>query len=811
MSIQIILLRLDPNTGRMYHKHPDGFAKGLVAPNIDYIFANSGETNERLRKANPDNLVNAFYTVGHHTGLGKAMPERTKLSYESQSILQFDLDHVDMNRAWDYLLLTAKILGVLPQSLILNSTGNGLHVIAHLKTPIRSSKYLEETKPNYNEVVYRINQALKDHGLPGNADPAVWDAPRILRLPNTINEKKGVRKEAVLLQYPGLLPLDLDIVKLSGLDLLQTAHILPAALKKSYPRPDFQEVMTQCEFMKELVTKPDAVHEPQFQLALGLFGAMSPGDKYLDAETERSPKELAEKIFNSAENSASLARGQFETKWEHGIRYGAPRCQTISNAWVGGCERCPHFGKINTPLALKSVDHISSSQDGYWVRNQKGGFKHPHYSDLAKIYSRDHSYVTCEPERIFTFDQTHYKLTGQLTLKAWLEKRIGFVEELKDQHCTEFVKKILRSNALSERSEMELFETGIRGKINCRNGIVDIVKGELLPASPTFGFKYALPYDYVAGQASEFFLDWLSEMMLDRTDLMDAVLDLMAYALWPDYDDHVFAYFIGEGRNGKSTLLHILQELVGRGNYSAISLSQLGGNRFAPANLEGKLVNLSEESSGSDLTFDQVNVIKDLSAGGEIQVEHKGEKPFILRNRAKLFFSANKPPRFHEQGKALRSRLLAVPFDFTIERPDSTVERKLLGEVPKIFSMLVTRTQENVSANGGRFLVARAGNTGATAQDKMLLAGNSVVEWGKNAIESSAVLSEDDYVRCNDAFSKYKTWCDENNFKSVNAISFGIFMTGGVLNPAFSRSKIRKIGGKPVRVYPRTQWKEQIL
>lgn len=807
--IQIVLLRKGVPGFRDGHNHPRGFPTGLSVENSDVLFTNLGHILERLAAHDPDNLKNVFYCVAHHSGYGGPVPSRTKETFEYQTILPFDIDYIDNNRQWDYLPIVANILGCSPQSLIFSSTGNGLHIISHLKAAIRSNKYLEETKPHYNEVVYRINAALKDAGLPGSADPSIYDAPRILRLPNTINDsaKKGV-KESKLLHYPGLVPLDLDIRKLSGLDEIAITNLSPAQIKKQYPKPDFQQVMSQCEFMKWFAEHPEQVHEPHFMAAVGILGTMSPGDKAHYEGEDRSAKDIAERIYNKASSSKSLGSGDFDRKYEHGIHYGAPKCSTISNVWPGGCEKCPHFNKITIPLQLKSEDHISSASNGYWVHGKNGPL-HPHYSDLAKVYRREQSFVTCEPDRIFTFKNTHYLLTGPLTVKNWLEKKVGYEDHIREAHRTEFIKKILVGGMVSIQEEANLFEQTIKGKLNCINGVIDIRASELIPHAPSMGFKYVLPYEYVSDQVSEFFLDWLAEVTQNRTELMDAILDMMAYCLWPSYDDHVFAYLIGEGRNGKSTLLHIIQELLGRQNYSAISLSQLGGNRFAPAALEGKLANLSEESSGADLGFDELNILKDLSAGGEIQVENKGEKGFMLRNQAKLIFSANKTPRFHESGRAIRSRLLVIPFDHTFEKPDPRVEDRLISEVPKIASMLVRRIQENVSQNGGKFKVYRGGQTVAEAQQKVLLSGNSVIEWARENLESSISLPDDKCVACKDTFEHYTQWCAKNNFKAVNSHNFGYVMLHGGLTTAVTESIVKKIGGKSVRVYPHTQWKDE--
>ena len=805
--IQILLLRPTSN-GSITHLHPHGFPTGLCVENSDILFRDLGTILEMLREKDPDNLRNVYYTEAHHSGTAGGMPSRTKLSYEYQTTLTFDLDHVDLNRAYDYLPVVAGILDCSPQRLVYINTGNGLHFKAHLKTPIRSSKYLDETRVNYSEVVYRINMALKELGLPGDADPSVWDAPRVFRLPNTINEKKGVSKEARLLCYPGLIPLDLDIIKLSGLDKLMGENIPPSVLKKSYPRPDFPEVASQCEFMKACGEKPELVHEPQFQMLLGLLGAMSPGDKMLYRGQELTAKEFAEAVFNQACNSASLARGDFDRKWEHGIRYGAPKCQTVSSQWIGGCEKCPHYQKINTPLRLKSEAHISSSETGYWVMGEKAP-KHPHYSDLVKVYRNQNSYLACEPERVFVFDQTHYKQLGTLTVNAWVDKTVGFGEYLREAHCVEFLKLILRSGATTLDQEKEFFDDSIRGKMNFSNGILDIRTGVLEPHSDKIGFRYCLPYAYDPDAVSGFFLDWLSSVMLNRTELMDALLDSMAYCLWPEFNNHIYTFFTGDGANGKGTLMGVIRELVGPKNCSAVSLSQLATNRFAGANLAGKLVNLCEEASGARVSFDEMNIIKDLSGGGTLMVEHKNQAPFELTNFTKLIFSANKPPTFSDQGHSIQRRMLVIPFDAKFEVEDPSVKTRLSSEVPAICSMLVKRIQENLKENG-QFLVSRGGAAGKEAQEKVLRAGSTVYDWGKEYLESSVEIPEDKYVTAKDVFAAYKLWCEENNERPMGATFFGRILCREVLLPA-SHSRVISVGGKNVRVYPRVRWKEVTL
>ena len=213
-------------------------------------------------------------------------------------------------------------------------------------------------------------------------------------------------------------------------------------------------------------------------------------------------------------------------------------------------------------------------------------------------------------------------------------------------------------------------------------------------------------------------------------------------------------------------------------------------------------------------TLDETNVLKALTSGAEIEVEKKGEQGFKLKNRAKMIFSANKTPRFHETGKAIRERLLVIPFDYAIESSDSNVGKRLIAEVPKICSFLVRRIRDNMAENGGRFVVSKGGVAAKEAQDKVLLAGNSVAEWAHAHLESGPHLSDDDYVLCSAVYTSYSDWCHRNNYRTYSLHSFGHYIGQGVLH-SVAKSKLRRMNfsteSKVGRVYPHTRWKEAIL
>jgi P4 family phage/plasmid primase-like protien len=758
---------------------------------------------------------NLFFTLAHHSGLKDARyPQRTTGSFDYQTILGFDVDKgPELAKFQEYRAVLATLLKCEPGNLIAVNSGNGLHFYVNLKHPIREASFFKEMRPYYLALLEKLNAELKKLGLPGEFDSKVFDPARVMRVPGTWNKKPGkpdVRSE--LLEHSDAW-VDVDLKVVSGLGDLERQNISPADVRRQYPRPDFPEVVKECRFFRWAEANPHEIHEPHAFDLFSLLKVQPEDSKATWRGVEQSPEEIALDIFTLASSSKSLARADFEYKWEGAAKYGARKCETVNQTWGGCASQCPYYGRINTPLALKRPEHIASEANGFWVINKNGAPQYPNYSDLSKVFMAEKPMLACpSSEKMMVYTGTHYSLLTSHEVKSWLERKVLPVDPLRDSHASEFVAKLKRAGGISAQEEQEFFTQKVRGKLNCANGVLDILSGELTSHSKEHGFLNVLPYDYVAGQSSDFFMDWLSTMTVDRTELMDSLLDIMAYVLWPSYDDHAMIYLVGEGRNGKSTLIHLIQHLVGPQNYSSASLDQLVNNRFAPANLEGKLVNLSEESSGSEVTSDQLNVLKNLSGGGILQVERKGEQGYVMQNTAKLIFSANKTPRFKETGEAVKRRLLVIPFDHKIENMDPKVADRLFAEAPQILSMLVRRIQNNVAKNEGSFSISRGGRAGEQAAERFLNAHSTTIQWAKEHLESSPDFDEEEWVEVGEAYANYNAWVEDNKIRYPdNKLTFAKMLRENFVSHASLKSPITRNNAKQVvRVFRRTKWKTQL-
>lgn len=159
----------------------------------------------------------------------------------------------------------------------------------------------------------------------------------------------------------------------------------------------------------------------------------------------------------------------------------------------------------------------------------------------------------------------------------------------------------------------------------------------------------------------------------------------------------------GSGCNGKSTYINLLKTFLGPNNVSARTLQELENNRFAAANLQGKLANVFADLPSKALK--NLGMFKTLTGGDLLTTEAKyGKLPAQFVNTAKLIFSANNPPETFEETDAFfrRWHIITFPHSF-LGREDKGLAERLTA--PNEISGLLNKALEalgTVLAQGGK-------------------------------------------------------------------------------------------------------------
>jgi putative DNA primase/helicase len=138
------------------------------------------------------------------------------------------------------------------------------------------------------------------------------------------------------------------------------------------------------------------------------------------------------------------------------------------------------------------------------------------------------------------------------------------------------------------------------------------------------------------------------------------VLQLFGYCLCRTAKYEKAVMCCGPGDNGKGTLIKLFQSFLGDRNVSHASIQELNNDRFAAADLHGKLANVCADLKAERLT--NTGNFKMLVSGDTIRAQRKHGQPFDFRNIAKLIFSANEIPESDDQTYAYFKRWIILLF-----------------------------------------------------------------------------------------------------------------------------------------------------
>ena len=196
-------------------------------------------------------------------------------------------------------------------------------------------------------------------------------------------------------------------------------------------------------------------------------------------------------------------------------------------------------------------------------------------------------------------------------------------------------------------------------KLVClKNGVLDIETRELKDHSPDYRFTQTVPVEYdpeATAQDVNSFLDDVTQ----SDDEKKTLIEMIGATLHPEYLKSKFLFLFGEGSNGKGMYFELINRFLGSENVEGRGLHELADNRFAKADLHGKLANIGGDID--DRKLQNVGTIKRLTSNTDpITAERKFGQPFKFVNSATLFFAANEPPAIDDMKRSMGRRLVPI-------------------------------------------------------------------------------------------------------------------------------------------------------
>jgi hypothetical protein len=176
-----------------------------------------------------------------------------------------------------------------------------------------------------------------------------------------------------------------------------------------------------------------------------------------------------------------------------------------------------------------------------------------------------------------------------------------------------------------------------------KDGLLDLTNGTMIPHNPEYFYLTYFPRQYIKGGKSKKFREFLDIIFKDdpEKDIKQVqIYEIIAWILTDGYIPQGMALLYGKTGAGKGIITNnIIGNLIGKENYSALSLNELN-DRFKPHELFGKLANITNEIGGF-LNSEKFKKITDYSP---IEIEFKGKDPFKFQSRAKWIATTNEKP-----------------------------------------------------------------------------------------------------------------------------------------------------------------------
>jgi P4 family phage/plasmid primase-like protien len=286
------------------------------------------------------------------------------------------------------------------------------------------------------------------------------------------------------------------------------------------------------------------------------------------------------------------------------------------------------------------------------------------------------------------------------------------------------------------------------GWINFRNGMLDWRTGNLHPHNPELMSINQVPYDWDPNATCPRTDRFMSEVF--HADAAALGYEMIGYAMYDGNPLQKAAMLVGSGANGKGVFLNLVDAVLGEENVSAVPLQSLTDNRFAAADLYGRLANVAGDLSSKPV--EDTSAFKMITGGDLIRAERKFRDAFTFKAQAFPMFSANELPGSADTSTGYLRRWLVVEFPRTFrpEERDAGLSEVLASERAGVAGRAVAALRDVMDR--GCFTEVESV---IEAQNEMAIALNPIKEFFDDCIE----IDPNRITPRSVIYQAYLVWC----------------------------------------------------
>ena len=291
--------------------------------------------------------------------------------------------------------------------------------------------------------------------------------------------------------------------------------------------------------------------------------------------------------------------------------------------------------------------------------------------------------------------------------------------------------------------------------IQFKDKIYNLKNGQYFDATSKYFITNPIPWSVGkkpdTPQIDKLFKEWCGDQQI----LLE---ELTAYCTVPGQFMSRIFWLYGEGSNGKSQYLRLLEKFVGGENTTNVTdISLLVNNQFQSSRLYKKLVCAIGEIDGKKI--DKTSILKSISGGDKIGLELKGKDLFESYLYAKIIIGANILPESTDTSRGWYRRTLVIDFPNIFKG-----EKDVLGEIPsweyenlahKTLLILQRLIKTREFTGEGDFLEKR---------ERYEARSNPLKKFYELYIEES----RDGYIIGSEFYDSFNSFCEKNGYRSID-------------------------------------------
>lgn len=355
-------------------------------------------------------------------------------------------------------------------------------------------------------------------------------------------------------------------------------------------------------------------------------------------------------------------------------------------------------------------------------------------------------------DNFYNFNGTYYKPIESLEL----EKIIHF--EVSKNIGKAGRKEIIEFLKVKTQVKLENFDKDWH-KIACKNGILNLVTGELETPNKSDINTICLPYEY---NNDPEYSPRIDEFMKDLTNgdalKMQFLYQVAGYCLLKKNLFAKFFIFKGEGGTGKSTYMNLLQMLVGENNASHVSLCDFDKDYYL-STMVSKLLNVDDDVVDGK-ALENTGRFKSIISGDKISVRQIYREVMDFIPYATCLFSCNRLPRIMDNTSGLYRRMILIELNHKISKPDPLFMNKITD---KDMEYMLFKAVEGIklAIEEGRFRIS-------TSEEELLnlfrRRQSPINEW---LYENDIRLDDLHNKECLPLYNQYVEWCGLNGYNKL--------------------------------------------